>query len=160
MARFVPVGVFAFVLAFGLVLWINRGRCRHGQAKVSAFPVAAFCMYAVILFTITFLSRESGSGDGIDLELFSTLGINDRNNAYVLENILLFVPYSFFAVIGFGRYRKVYRAFFLCLFTSLVIECLQYITARGVFQLDDILTNVLGGVLGILLGMLFAPKSC
>ena len=31
----------------------------------------------------------------MDLELFSTWGINDRNNAFVVENVLLFIPYGF-----------------------------------------------------------------
>ena len=49
-----------------------------------------------ILLVITYFSRESGSRTGMmDLELFSTWGINDRNNAFVVENVLLFIPYGF-----------------------------------------------------------------
>ena len=32
--------------------------------------------------------------------------------------------------------------------TSLGVETIQLITGRGYFQVDDILTNVLGGIIG------------
>ena len=57
--------------------------------------VSCLVMYVAVLLAITYFSRESGSRSGMmDLELFSTWGINNRNNAYVVENVLLFIPYG------------------------------------------------------------------
>ena len=155
MVRFVPLGMAILVFAAGLVTWRNRWRMNHGMDNVPVFPAACFYMYVVILLTITFFSRESGSGEGIDLALFSTWGINDRNNAYVIENVLLFVPYGFFGAWSYTKLRKFIPSLGLGLLTSLVIECLQLLTQRGFFQLDDILTNVLGSVLGLVIASVF-----
>mgnify|MGYP002740313482 CR=1 FL=1 len=43
-----------------------------------------------------------------------------------------------------GFFRNIFAAFV----TSLGVETFQLITGRGYFQIDDILTNVLGGVIG------------
>ena len=112
-------------------------------------------IYLALMLVITFLSRESGDSKGIDLELFSTWGINDRNNAFVIENVLLFVPYGFLAGFAFGRYRRFLPCLALGAATSLGIETLQLVTGRGFFQIDDILTNTLGAVVGFLLYRLF-----
>ena len=101
------------------------------------------------------ISRESGNSKGFDLELFSTWGINDRNNAYVIENIMLFVPYGFLGSWAFEKMGNFFRCLALGALTSLYIESLQLVTGRGFFQIDDILTNTLGAVIGCLVYRLF-----
>ncbi len=147
MVRFFPYGLALGLLMATLFLWaVNGARKRRGK-----LPVAAFVIYLALMLVITFLSRESGDSKGIDLELFSTWGINDRNNAFVIENVLLFVPYGFLAGFAFGRYRRFLPCLALGAATSLGIETLQLVTGRGFFQIDDILTNTLGAVVGFLL---------
>ena len=84
----------------------------------------------------------------MDLELFSTWGINDRNNAYVIENVLLFIPYGFLCGWNFIGARNLFRCAALGAVTSFGIEWMQLMTGRGYFQIDDILTNILGTVIG------------
>ena len=100
---------------------------------------------------ITFLSRENGSRNGIDLELFSTWGINKRNNAFVIENILLFVPYGFICAWALQGAKRLIPNAMLGLATSLGIETMQLVTRRGYFQIDDVLTNTMGMVIGYLI---------
>lgn len=156
MVRYLPYG-----LAMGLVLAtlfsgaLNAFRRRGGKAPVAKLPVAAFVIYLSLMLIITFLSRESGGSEGFDLELFSTWGINDRNNAFVIENILLFVPYGFFGCLACKRCGRFLHCLALGAATSLCIETMQLITGRGIFQIDDILTNTLGAAIGYLLYRLF-----
>lgn len=106
-----------------------------------------------------FFSRESGSRHkGLDLEFLSTWGINDRNNAFVIENILLFIPFGVLCPMTFRGLRKFWRCLLVGMLTSLFVESLQLLTGRGYFQIDDILTNVLGAVAGYLL--YFAVAQC
>ena len=84
----------------------------------------------------------------MDLKLFSTWGINTRNNAYVVENVLLFIPYGFFGSMAFEKLRRFFPSMALGTVTSLGIECMQLITKRGYFQTDDIWTNILGTMIG------------
>ena len=152
MVRFFPYGLALGLLMATLFLWaVNGARKRRGKLPAAKLPV----IYLALMLVITFLSRESGDSKGIDLELFSTWGINDRNNAFVIENVLLFVPYGFLAGFAFGRYRRFLPCLALGAATSLGIETLQLVTGRGFFQIDDILTNTLGAVVGFLLYRLF-----
>ena len=101
------------------------------------------------IYANAFFSREDGSRNrAMDLELFSTWGINTRNNAFVVENVLLFIPYGFACPWAFPWLRGFFRNIFAAFVTSLGVETFQLITGRGYFQIDDILTNVLGGIIG------------
>lgn len=156
MMKHLPYGFLMGIPVATLLLWtVGRARRRGGKAPVMKLPMIAFGIYFSVMLIITFLSRESGKSKGIDLELFSTWGINDRNNAYVIENVMLFIPYGF---LGCWAFEKVGR-FFCCLalgaLTSLCIESLQLVTGRGFFQIDDILTNTLGAMIGFLAYKLF-----
>lgn len=149
---YLPYGLAVGVpLAIVVVLFLKRRRKKLQKPPVRMVAVACFCIYAALLLVITFLSRESGSRKGIDLELFSTWGINRRNNAYVIENVLLFIPYGFVCCWAFEWARKLIPCTLFGAVTSLGIECMQLITGRGFFQIDDILTNTLGSIIGFLI---------
>lgn len=157
MVKFLPYGLVMGAVISVTLLWAAwRIRKLGGRTVEQLWPKSAFWTYLSVMLMITFLSRESGSGQGMDLQLFSTWGINDRNNAYVVENVLLFIPYGFLG----AWVRRPMRRFFGCAFlgaaTSLGIEFLQLVTKRGFFQVDDILTNTLGTVIGYLLFRLLA----
>lgn len=67
----------------------------------------------------------------------------------VIGNILLFMPYGFFA----SYYLKLDKkrvAFLLIFIVSLSIECVQLAIGRC-FDVDDILLNLVGGILGYLI---------
>lgn len=148
---YLPYGIMAGAV-MGLILnGLNARRERKGK---DAFPMAglmAFSLYLMIILVITFFSREDGSRVGMDLELFSTWGTNARNHAFVVENVLLFIPYGFICPWAFPRLRESFRNAFAAFVTSFGVETIQLITGRGYFQVDDILTNVLGGMIGYVL---------
>lgn len=148
--RYLPYGIIAGLFAVLILRKINQGRKRHGKVTVSLPAVSCLVMYVAIILVITYFSRESGSRVGMDLELFSTWGINKRNNAYVVENVLLFIPYGFVLAWADTRQRNFFRNLLTGALTSLAIECMQLVTGRGYFQIDDILTNILGTILGFL----------
>lgn len=147
--QYLPYGVMAGAV-MGLIL--NAMNARRERKGKEAFPMAglmAFSLYLMIILVITFFSREDGSRNrAMDLQLFSTWGINTRNNAFVVENVLLFIPYGFVCPWAFPWLRGFFRNTFATFVTSLGVETFQLITGRGYFQIDDILTNVLGAVIG------------
>lgn len=148
--RYLPYGIIAGLFAVVVLSWINKGRRKQSKDALSLPAVSCLVMYVAILLVITYFSRESGSRAGIDLELFSTWGINRRNNAYVVENVLLFIPYGFVLAWADARQRRFLLNLLTGAMTSLAIECMQLVTGRGYFQIDDILTNILGTILGFL----------
>lgn len=147
----IPLSAALVLIAF----FVNRK-----QKRQNFVPLIAFGLYLAILLVITFLSRESGSSPGVmDLQLFSTWGINTRNNAYVVENVLLFIPYGFLCSCAFVKLRNFFSCMLFGALTSMSVEYLQLVTARGYFQIDDILTNTLGSVVGYLMFLLLVGKS-
>lgn len=74
-------------------------------------------------------------------------------NTELLENILLFIPFSFFMLLRFGtRNMKLQSCLFYSLkysmFFSSAIEISQIFFRVGTFQISDLLTNTFGGILG------------
>ena len=146
--QYLPYGVMAGAV-MGLIL--NAMNARRERKGKEAFPMAGlmvFSLYLMIILVITFFSREDDSRIGMDLELFSTWGTNARNHAFVVENVLLFIPYGFICPWAFPWLRGFFRNTFAAFVTSFGVETIQLITGRGYFQVDDILTNVLGGIIG------------
>lgn len=150
-ARYLPYGLVAGIIVAIILSAINGRRVRKNKTPFSVAAITGFFMYIVILLFITVLSREGGSSKGIDLKLFSTWGINTRNNAYVIENILLFIPFGILCAWVFPAARKLWSDILIGAVVSLGIECLQLITGTGFFQIDDVLTNTLGMLIGYLL---------
>lgn len=147
-SRYLPYGLIVGIIVAIILSAINNRRVRKNKAPFSVMAITGFVMYIVILLFITFLSRENGSSAVIDMELFSTWGINTRNNAYVVENVLLFIPYGFFCAWAIPGARKLWSCTWIGAMTTVVIEYLQLFTGRGRFQIDDVLTNILGTIIG------------
>lgn len=72
-------------------------------------------IYFVMIFIITIFEREPGSRTGISLTLFETLG-GPHDNAYVIENILLFIPFGFLV----PKMWKCLRRIPVCVFAGFV----------------------------------------
>lgn len=157
--HYLPYGLAAGVAVLLLLRAVNAGRCKRGVSPLPEFAIAVFFTYLVILLVITFWSRESSGSAQIDLQFFSTWGINTRNNALVIENVLLFMPYGFLCPLVLPKARRVGMTVLCGLATSVGVELLQLITGRGYFQIDDILTNTLGAMLGFVLWVCLCKNS-
>lgn len=154
-SSFLPHGIVAGIIIVLVLSVINDRRVRRQKKPFSVVAVTVLLMYMFIMLCITFLSRESGSSNGIDMELFSTWSINTRNKALVIENVLLFIPYGFLFPLAVKSYRSFFSVMLVGIVTSLGIECMQLVTGRGFFQVDDILTNTLGSVVGYIIFKMF-----
>ncbi len=116
--------------------------------KMKIALIYLFYVYCFGVLSVTILSREPGSRDAFDLRLFSTFSIKITDNIYPVENIILFLPLGFILPFVWTGFRKLYRCLLVSAGFSVTIEVIQRITERGFFQLDDILTNIMGAILG------------
>lgn len=110
---------------------------------------ACFVLYFVFLLDLVFFCREAGSRVGTDMTLFGTWGTTARDHAYVLENVLLFIPYGVLFPFMIPEKRFWITPAAGCL-TSICIELIQLVTSCGYCQLDDMVMNTAGTVLGFL----------
>jgi len=113
--------------------------------------------YAFMVIVITFFSRMEGSTNAVNLRLFSTFGTDLQSKIFIVENIIMFVPFgAFLRLYGVKRFPV---SLAVVSVASMAIEVLQFLTGRGIMQIDDILTNTIGGCIGfIATNLLFMVK--
>ncbi len=111
-----------------------------------------FIIYILCLFQIvTFQDDVSWSTNNF-IPFREILRYNMGSRLFiknVIGNMFLFLPYGLFTSL-YLKNEKPYLTLFLTLLTSCAIETVQLIIGR-VFDIDDIILNVLGGFLGYLI---------
>jgi glycopeptide antibiotics resistance protein len=107
---------------------------------------------AFILFIVyeTIIRRRVVKRVRFNLIPFSSY--RKMNNSFsvkqIVSNILVFVPFGFL-LNWTGRFSFL-KALLACLAVSLCIEVMQLILHVGVFEIDDLINNAVGGSLGYL----------
>lgn len=114
-----------------------------------------FIIYIIGLFYVVTFQDVSWSTSNIvpfkeifRYEIFS--GMFFRN---VIGNMIMFIPYGFF-ISYFLITNKINVVLILSIITSVTIEITQLVIGR-VFDVDDILLNVFGGIVGYLIYKIF-----
>lgn len=123
----------------------------HNKVKFVLYRellMLGFILYIMFLFyVVTFQDVDWSTSNFIPFKEIMRYEIGSRlfiKN--ILGNMLMFAPYGFF--VGYYiRSEKWYVSFILCLITSFSIEITQMLIGR-VFDIDDILLNIIGGMLG------------
>ncbi len=123
-----------------------------------------FYIYIILLSYFLFFSEHYGRVGMMEdyrynLELFKEIKrfIEYRQQlgmesvvVNILGNILAFAPFGFLLPMINTRFRNFFRLFFGCFLFTLTVELLQLVLRVGIFDVDDILLNTLGGVIGFI----------
>lgn len=110
-----------------------------------------FIVYILCLFhVVTFQDNNYGVSNFIPFkEIFRYNVGSEKFIKNVMGNIMLFIPYGFLASY-FLNNKKLSVISILTIIVSLTIETVQYYIGR-VFDIDDIILNLLGGIIGFLI---------
>lgn len=110
------------------------------------FIIYILCLYHVVSF------QDINYG-GINLtpfkEMFRYEILSEKFLRNILGNIILFIPYGMY-VSYFLKTKKFFFPLVLTAIASTTIEYVQYHIGR-VFDIDDIILNIVGGIIGYLL---------
>lgn len=68
----------------------------------------------------------------------------------IIGNVLAFAPFGFLLPLMDKKYRKAIIVILLSMLFSLCVEVVQLLLKVGIFDVDDILLNTIGGMLGYL----------
>ena len=152
-------GAWAMIVIFTIIL--SSIRIAYLIAKKEKFvfykeiTYLLFIIYLLSLFYIvTFQDDNYGLSNFIPFKEMFRYKITSRlfiKN--IIGNILLYMPFGLF-VASYLDVRKLYPTIILTFISSISIEIVQYLIGR-VFDVDDIILNLLGGAIGALIFILF-----
>ena len=86
---YLPMGVGAAIMML-LLLRLVAGEKAWKRPQVYYYFLLG--VYETVVWIQAFFSRESGSRTGIDWQLFETWGRTWQSRAYMVENVIMFLP--------------------------------------------------------------------
>jgi len=104
---------------------------------------------------VTLFNREPTGFTRMNLDLFWSYRtvLETHSSKMMVEiicNIVMCIPFGIMIPLLL-RWTRNFFVFLLCdVAFTVFIESVQYITTRGLFELDDIFNNALGGIIGYL----------
>ena len=121
----------------------------------------AFLLYILGVLCVTFIVRETmvlrtPENRGVVLQPFREFDamVNGRHFFWFKQislNVLLFVPFGFLLPCVSRLFRNpLITVTTGCIFSGF-IEITQYITGRGLTEVDDVITNTIGAAVGVIL---------
>lgn len=151
---YLPIGLICGVIlitVFILIngLWYQFRKCLLlSPAKVICLGLFAAYMY--MLLQQTYFSRVPGSRNTVSLILGETWQGSIQSKAYVIENVLMMIPFGVLLPYIFKPAENIFCCIPLGLFFSVNIEYAQFLSKRGHMEVDDVVMNVLGTAIGYL----------
>lgn len=123
-----------------------------------------FFIYVYFILDKTLLDRSFGANNNLELTLTipNILEISSaRDNIEAIENLIFFIPFTFFLLQGFKveKFKNIKKILISGFLTSFSIEVLQFLTTLGTFQLSDLLYNTLGGLIGSIIYKIINIKN-
>lgn len=110
-------------------------------------------LYYFVVMGITSLSRPANYTGSVNLNLLS--GYLDAWNTYslialqlIVFNIIMFIPLGVLLPLLSPKFRRFTWMALASFGATLIIETFQLVTGKGIFELDDLLHNTLGGIIG------------
>ena len=146
------LSIWPMILIFSVILVsIRLAYLIKNKEKIIIYKellMLMFIIYIMCLFhVVTFQDVNFGSSNFIIFkEIFRYEFGTFPFFKNVIGNALMFIPYGFFASY-YLKAKKPVPIFILCLIASITIESTQLYIGR-VFDIDDIILNVLGGLAG------------
>ena len=136
-----------YLMAVSYIVFFSRSATKDYQVHIALFSDLKNAVRIDFGFLEFF---RTGLTDGFRAA-FSHIRIEKAEDiAQVYMNIMLFVPMGYLLPYLFGWFRaKVrIRPAFACFVLSLLIENLQLVFRRGFYDMDDLVSNTIGGILG------------
>lgn len=131
------IPIYFYLITFGIGLIIGFLR--------KDWVIGAIAAYLFFVFVETVLIRKAGVSADFRPELFWSWKVPDLR-AQIYSNVLMFVPFGM--LIGLKISWKSIPAAAGC---SLIVEMIQLLSHRGVFEFDDVIHNTIGAVIGFLI---------
>jgi glycopeptide antibiotics resistance protein len=133
------------------------------KSLVKYFLNAGAILYFALLIYLTFFARrrrgEHNFRDKVNFafldKVWQAPQLNHQKTvallAEVFGNIAAFLPFATALCIIFRRRFTNKQILFIVLCSTFTIECLQFAFSVGIFDIDDVFLNFIGGAAGIII---------
>ncbi|WP_100043526.1 VanZ family protein [Lacrimispora sphenoides] len=151
---YLPKGLLYGAILIVVLILINELWYQFRKSLL-IFPIKVICLGLFIAYIYTLLqqsyfSRLPGSRNTVSLILGETWQGSVRSKAYVIENILMMIPFGVLLPSVLKPAENIFCCIPLGFFFSVSLEYAQFLSQRGHMQVDDVLMNVIGTVIGYL----------
>ncbi len=154
--EFVLIGLYYFLY--------DRNRQSEGKPRIQMkklFLGALFIGYVVFVLELTMFGRGNSHFLQMNLHPFSSYieawnkySLRDLQNC--IFNIIMFIPMGILLPLISRKFKIFKWNLLVVVGSTLFIETYQTLTGAGLFELDDLINNTLGGILGYQLYRLVA----
>ncbi|MBE5974646.1 VanZ family protein [Lacrimispora xylanisolvens] len=141
-------GIGAAILAYIFMKWIRCCLGKKRKRKKDSISLFLWVAYLVVLARTVYFCRPSLSRNKVNMAMMGTWGTSLRSHVYVIENLMLFIPFGILLPLCFPKARKSLICILSGCLLSIFIETVQYMTQRGNCELDDVIMNTLGTLVG------------
>lgn len=150
-----PIVLFAALVLAGIaaLAWIVRCCVKHRQ-YMNWFAVVFFAAYCLLVGYVTLYIRVGTVVKNINMVPFARITrALETGNTSLMEhdmlNLLMFVPLGILVPLMNRRvFHKLSYAFLFGITATVAIETTQMVAHLGIFDIDDIIANVLGMLAG------------
>lgn len=151
---YLPKGLICGVILIAVFILINGLWCQFRKCLLLS-PTKVICLglfaaYMYMLLQQTYFSRVPGSRNTVSLILGETWQGSIQSKAYVIENVLMMIPFGVLLPNIFKPAENIFCCIPLGFFFSVNIEYAQFLSKRGHMQVDDVVMNIMGIAIGYL----------
>ncbi len=156
---YLPKGLIYSAILIATLILINhlffQFTKRQFISPTKIIYLALFTVYIYTLLQQTYFSRPPGSRSTVSLILGETWQGSVQSKAYVVENILMMIPFGILLPKVINTAENALCCIPLGFLFSVCLEYAQYLSQRGHMQVDDVVMNVIGTLIGYLLFIFF-----
>ncbi len=112
-----------------------------------------FCLYFILILMLTLFKNDNGWTGNINLNLLEVFkDIKSSSNGLILlvGNICMYIPIGIYIEYRFFNKKSTLKIGLFLIYIFL-IELIQHIFKKGVFDIDDIILNSIGFLIGVFL---------
>lgn len=157
-SRYLKLGVVVVILIAVVFLcyYMVSKRRNNGKAKLDIKRLVlygVFICYLVVVIGATMLSRSGFWQNRAIQPLFysycdawNDFSIKEWRN--IILNILMFVPFGFLLPFLSNKFHAFWKTYLAGFAFTFLIEIVQLVLRRGIFELDDLMNNTVGAMIG------------
>ncbi|MEB2279480.1 VanZ family protein [Lysinibacillus xylanilyticus] len=151
----ITIGIeFILIALYYFFYYRKQPSDRKKQVHIKKLVLGAvFIGYIIFVLELTIFGRGTSHYLQMNLQPFS--GYIDAWKKYSLRdlqncifNILMFVPLGIFLPLISSKFKKFKWLLLIVISATLSIETYQTLSGAGIFELDDLMNNSLGGIIG------------